>query len=340
MTSKKILAIILALAMILSMAACSSGSNEPAQQPEQGGEETTETVRIGILQFAPHASLDNCYNGIIEGLKEAGFVDGETCTIDFVNGMGEGETNSMAAQKFVTDGCDVIIAIATPSATAAYAAAKDAGIPVIFSAVSSPTGAGLVKDLNDPQTGCSGTSDNLNYPAQMAMMRAFQPDAKTVGILYTTSEANSLAQLEEYQKIAGDYGFEIKAQGVTDASEIASGIASLIASGIDCLCNLTDNNVVNNFSVVTAATDPAGIPCYGSEEEQVAQYGCVGSETLDYIALGKTTGKMAADVLNGADIMTMAVSIVSDSEPVYSKTNMAKFGLELPADYASARAVD
>ena len=110
MTSKKILAIILALAMILSMAACSSGSNEPAPQSEQGGEETAETVRIGILQFAPHASLDNCYNGIIEGLKEAGFVDGETCTIDFVNGMGEGETNSMAAQKFVTDGCDVIIA--------------------------------------------------------------------------------------------------------------------------------------------------------------------------------------------------------------------------------------
>ncbi|MBP5749540.1 MAG: ABC transporter substrate-binding protein, partial [Firmicutes bacterium] len=282
MTSKKILAIILALAMILSLAACSGGSSEPAA-PADGGE-AAEPVRIGILQFAPHASLDNCYNGIVEGLKEAGFVDGETCTIDFVNGMGEGETNSMAAQKFVTDGCDVIIAIATPAATAAYAAAKDAGIPVIFSAVSSPTGAGLVKDLNDPQTGCSGTSDNLNYPAQLAMIRAFQPEAKTIGILYTTSEANSIAQIEEYQNIAGDYGFEIKAQGVTDASEIASGIASLLADGIDCLCNLTDNNVVNNFSVVTAATDPADIPCYGSEEEQVAQYGCVASETLDYVA--------------------------------------------------------
>ncbi len=337
MTNKKVLAIILSLIMILSLAACSGGSNEPAAEPAESGE--TESVRIGILQFAPHASLDNCYNGIIEGLKEAGFVDGETCTIDFVNGMGEGETNSMAAQKFVTDGCDVIIAIATPSATAAYAAAKDAGIPVIFSAVSSPTGAGLVKDLNDPQTGCSGTSDNLNYPAQLAMIRAFQPEAKTVGILYTTSEANSVAQIEEYEKIAGDYGFEIKTQGVTDASEIASGIASLLASGIDCLCNLTDNNVVNNFSVVTAATDPAGVPCYGSEEEQVAQYGCVASETLDYIALGKTTGKMAADVLNGADIMTMPVSIVSDSEPVYSNANLAKFDMAVPADYAGARVV-
>jgi hypothetical protein len=146
-------------------------------------------------------------------------------------------------------------------------------------------------------------------------------------------------QIEEYEKIAGDYGFEIKTQGVTDASEIASGIASLLASGIDCLCNLTDNNVVNNFSVVTAATDPAGVPCYGSEEEQVAQYGCVASETLDYIALGKTTGKMAADVLDGADIMTMPVSIVSDSEPVYSNANLAKFDMAVPADYAGARVV-
>ena len=112
--------------MVFALAACSS-SSEPAAEPEgpaEGGEaaeETADMPRIGILQFAPHASLDNCYKGIVEGLADAGYVDGDTCTIDFVNGMGEGETNSMAAQKFVTDGCDVIVAIATPAATAAYA---------------------------------------------------------------------------------------------------------------------------------------------------------------------------------------------------------------------------
>jgi putative ABC transport system substrate-binding protein len=97
--------------------------------------------------------------------------------------------------------------------------------------------------------------------------------------------------------------------------------------------------VVNNFSVVTAATDPAGIPCYGSEEEQVAQYGCVASETLDYVALGYQTGLMAVDVLGGADVKSMAVYIVSDSEPVYSTANMAKFGLSLPDAYKDAREV-
>ncbi len=331
---KKLISILLIITMILALCACS-----PEKEEKEGNE--NKGIRIGILQFAPHASLDNCCKGILDALKEAGFSDGENgCTIEFVNGNGEMETNSLAAQGFVTKKADIIIAIATPSANAAYAVAKDAGIPVVFSAVSDPLGAGLVKDINNPQTGCTGTSDNLNYSAQLKMIRTFQPEAKTIGFLYTTSEVNSETQLGEYKKLAGDYGFDIKAQGVTDASEIASGIASLAASGIDCICNLTDNNVVNNFSVVTAVTDAKGIPCYGSEEEQVLRYGCVASESLDYLALGRTTGKIAADILKGKDVNTYPVSIVSDSEPVYSKTNLDKFGLALPDDYSGARQVD
>ena len=324
---KRIIALLITLTLVFSLAAC-------------GGKKEEKGVKIGVLQFAPHASLDNCTSGIMKALEDRGYVDGQNgCVIEFINGQGEGETNQLAAQNFVNKGYDIIIAIATPSAVPCYAAAKEAGIPVVFSAVSDPVGAGLVQSAENPQTGATGTSDSLNYTAQLELIRAFQPEARTIGILYTTSEANSLAQLKKYQELAGNYGFEIKARGITDASEVASGIASLIADGIDCLCNLTDNNVVNNFSVVTAATDPAGIPCYGSEEEQVARYGCVASETLDYVALGYQTGLMAADILEGADVKTTAVYIVSDSEPVYSLENMAKFGLSLPDAYKDAREV-
>ncbi len=322
---KKTMTTLLVLAMVFSMAACSSGGD------------AEDLPKIGILQFAPHASLDNCYAGILQGLEESGFVDGETCVIEFINGQGESETNALAAANFVNGNFDIIIAIATPSAMPAYAAAKDAGIPVVFSAVSDPVGAGLVESLENPNTGATGTSDGLNYEGQFELIRAFQPDAKTIGILYTTSESNSLAQLQNYQAIAPGYGFEIIAQGITDASEVASGAASLVAAGVDCINNLTDNNVVNNFSVVTAATDAAGIPCYGSEEEQVAKYGCVASETLDYIALGHTTGVMAAEVLKTGEINSVPVSVVTDSEPVYSSVNMAKFNLALPQAYADAR---
>ncbi len=321
---KKLIAVLLVALLAATLGAC--GKNETS----------SENPKIGILQFAPHASLDNCSEGAIAGLKEAGYENGKNCSIELINAMGEGETNNLAAQGFVSKKLDIIIAVATPSASAAYAAAKDAGIPVIFSAVSSPLGAGLVKDLNNPQSGCSGTSDTLPYDAQLALIRSFQPEAETIGILYTTSEPNSAAQLAEYEKRAPGMGFTIKAQGITDASEVSAGITSLVASGIDCLCNLTDNNVVNNFSVVLAVTDKAGIPCYGSEEEQVLQYGCVAAEGLDYFELGKKTGKMAAEVLQGADIMSMPVQIISESKPFYSSENMAKFGLKLPVEYENA----
>ena len=315
-----------------------AGSPVSAQDEDTAAAAVAEAnfVKIGILQFAPHASLDNCYEGIIEGLKNTGFIDGISATIEFVNGMGEIETNNLAAAGFVSKNYDMIIAIATPSAVAAYAAARDAQIPVVFSAVSDPVGAGLVRSLDFPDTGATGTTDTLNFDGQLKMIRAFLPEAKTIGVLYTTSEANSISQIESLTEAAKDYDFEIKTVGITDASEVAMGAAQLIAEKIDVMNNVTDNNVVNNFSVVTNATDPAGIPVFGSEIEQVARYGCVASESLDYVALGILTGEMAGEILKGEDVMTMPVRVVKDSFPVYNSEIMSKFELQLPADYASA----
>lgn len=339
-SSKKIVCSVLALSMAVCLGACSKSAAPADSTAPEASSTAAADVKIGILQYATHASLFDCYTGIIEGLKNEGYVDGETCTIEYVDGQGEAETNSLAASNFVSNGFDIIIAIATPSATASYAAAKDAGIPVVFSACSDPVGAGLVESLEAPNTGATGTSDSLNFDGQLKMIRAFLPEAKKIGVLYTTSEANSVSQLATLTEMAPDYGFEIVSVGVTDASEVATGAAALIAKGVDCINNLTDNNVVNNLSVVANAADAAGIPIFGSEQQQVAQYGCVASETLDYVALGVTTGEMAGQILKGADIKTLPVSVITDSKPVYSLVNMAKFKLELPTDYASATNVD
>lgn len=339
--TKKLTAVVLAAALALGLTACGGKTaSSPAASASADASASGEKVKIGILQYATHASLDDCYKGIVEGLKEQGYVDGENCTIDFVNGQGETETNNLAATNFVSEGDDIIIAIATPSATACYGAAKDKNIPVVFSACSDPVGAGLVTSLENPGTGATGTSDSLNFDGQLKMIRAMMPNAKTIGVLYTTSEANSVSQLKKLKELAPTYGFEIVDVGVTDASEVATGAQTLVSKKVDCIDNLTDNNVVNNLSVVTNATNAAGIPIFGSEIEQVAKYGCVASETLDYVALGKTTGEMAAKILKGADVKTMPVSVVTDSKPVYSLKNMQKFNLTLPADYSSATNTD
>jgi len=329
---KKLFSLALALMMFVSLSAC--GSKDTTTDSSAPSSDS-KVLKVGILQYAPHPSLDNCYKGIVEGLAEAGYVDGKNIKIDFQNGNGEKDTNNLIASNFVTEKYDLIIAIATPSAMSAYAAAKEAGIPVVFSAVSDPVGAGLAQSLEAPNTGASGTSDSLNLEGQMKMIRAFLPTADTIGILYTTSEPNSVTHLKNFEALAPNYGFKIESIGITDASEVSSGAAALVAKGVDCVNNFTDNNVVNNLSVLLNATNTAGIPVFGSEEEQVKK-GCVASESLDYVALGKTTGAMAAKILGGEDVKSTPVSVVSDSKPVYSAANCATFGITLPEAYTNA----
>lgn len=337
-TMKKLAALACAGAMAVSLAACGNTTNDTGSSSGEGG---ADAVKIGILQYAQHPSLDNCYEGILQGLEEAGYVDGENgVSIDFQNANGNTSDADMMAKTMVSSGCDMIIAIATPAAMSAYAAAKDSNVPVIYAAASDPIGAGLAKDLDNPQTGASGTKDALNLEGQMKMIRAMLPDADTIGILYTTSEPNSVAHLQTFQELAPEYGFTIEAVGITNESEVASGAAALVAKGVDCVNNFTDNNVVNNLSTLLHATDAAGIPVFGSEEEQVRN-GCVASESLDYVKLGAQTGEMAASVLSGeADIMTLPVAVVAESTPVYSAANLAKFNITLPEEYSDATNLD
>jgi putative ABC transport system substrate-binding protein len=194
--------------------------------------------------------------------------------------------------------------------------------------------------MENPGSGATGTSDALNLEGQIKMIRAFLPEAKSIGILYTTGEPNSVSNLRAFRELAPGYGFTVVEQGITGANEVATGAASLIGMGVDCINNFTDNNVVNNLSVLLHAADSAGIPVFGSEIEQVKN-GCVASESLDYVALGVKTGQMAADILSGkADINTIPVAVITDSEPVYSAVNCEKFGINIPDAYAAARNID
>lgn len=334
----KLICLAASLAMACSLAACSGGGTTESQNPENS-QSSGEVLKIGIIQYAAHPSLDNCTEGFIQGLAEAGFVDGENIQIDLQNAQGQQSTSDTMAQTMAASNYDMIVGVATPSAMSAYAAAKEQGIPVVFTAVNDPVGAGIVQSMDAPGTIATGTSDALNLEGQLQMIRAFLPDAKTIGILYTTSEPNSVANLEAFQELAPQYGFEVVAQGITSENEVANGAAALVAKGVDCVNNFTDNNVVNNLGVLLHETDAAGIPVFGSEIEQVKN-GCVASESLDYVALGVQTGQMAAEILNGADPAGMAVQVIDSSEPCYSQANCDKLGVTVPADYASASNVD
>lgn len=340
-TIKKMTSALVAITLAVSCAACSSGtaSSTASTAGSAAASSNSKNFKVGVIQYATHPSLDNCYNGFKAGLEEAGLKDGSNITIDFQNAQGDNANGDLIAKNMVSKKYDLIMGIATPAAMSAYSAAKSTDIPVVFTAVSDAVAAGIVKTNEKPGVNCTGSSDVLPLEQQMKMIRAFLPNAKKIGILYTTSEPNSVSQLAQFKALAPKYNFEIVDVGVTNASEVAAAAATAVSKGVDCINNFTDNNVVDNLSTVLQAASGAKIPVFGSEEEQVKN-GCLASQSIDYVALGKETGKMAAKILKGeAKASDTPVYMVKDCTPVYSKTVMAKLGLTLPKEYSNATAV-
>ena len=280
-----------------------------------------ESVTIGISQFAEHGSLDNCREGFLEGLKEAGYEEGKNLTIEYQNAQADTGNAATIADSFVNKKVDLICAIATPSAMSAYNSAMDADIPVIYTAVSDPAGAGLVNEDGTNVGNITGTSDKLPVTEQMALIRELMPDAKKIGILYTTSEANSVSTIQEYKDHAEEYGFEIVDTGINTIADVEMAAKDL-ASKVDCISNLTDNTVVSALQTVLAAANDAKIPVFGSEVEQVKN-GCVAAVGIDYVALGKQTGEMAAKVLKGEATAAETPFEIYEGGNVYVNTEAA-----------------
>ena len=322
---KKIIAVMLAVIIMLAFAGCGKTQNEK-----------NSVLKIGIIQYMSHPSLDNCYNGVISALESSGL----QYTVDYQIGSGNSADSDCTnfAKNMVAANYDMIIAIATPAAKSAFAATDDTEIPVIFCAVSDPVAAGLVESMDAPGYLCTGTSDVLDLEAQVALIKAMQPEVKSIGILYTSSEDNSITNLKNFKAVCDKEGIEVVATAVQGASDIPSA-AEELASKVDCINNFTDNNVVNNLSVVLTAADKYGIPVYGSEEEQVIN-GCLASVSIDYVALGKVTGEMAVSVLKGEDASTMAVKTITEATPVINSSVLKKLGLSTPEGYSEVKTVE
>lgn len=299
--------------------------------------EAEDSYTIGISQFAEHGSLDNCREGFIQGLSEAGLVEGENLTILFDNAQADMTTASTIADSYVSQNVDLVCAIATPSAMSAYNSCMNTEIPVIYTAVSEPAGAGLAAEDGTPVGNITGTSDALPVTEQLEMIRTLLPEAKKIGIIYTTSEANSVSTIAEYKASAGEYGFEIIDTGINTIADVSMAAADL-AGRVDCITNLTDNTVVSALQTVIDAASAQNIPVFGSEIEQVKD-GCVAAMGLDYIQLGKQTGAMAAKVLLGeTEASEMPYEVITEASLYVNTAAAERISMELDADYINGAA--
>lgn len=280
---KRILAILLSLVLLTS---CVNSEKKSTEK---------ETYKVGINQFAQHESLNNCRKGLIEGLKEQGFEEGKNLEIDYKNADADLSVANQIGQQMASGKNDLVIAIATPSAMASYNALLNTDIPMVYTAITDPVEAQLANEDKSSVGNVTGTSDELPVKAQLETIREILPEAKNLGILYTSSESSSVSTIRVYEKLSKEYGFNLITQVVTQSSDIPLATDNLLTK-VDVVTNILDNNVVNSLPLILEKANSKKIPVFGSEVEQV-KLGCIAAEGIDYIKLGKQTGIMAGKVL-------------------------------------------
>ncbi|MGT2784856.1 tryptophan ABC transporter substrate-binding protein [Streptococcus merionis] len=324
MKNKKLLAVLAALAVfVVAYLGFTSLSGTKGNSQATNSEHKT----IGVLQFVTHESLDEIYRGIEQGLADEGYQKGDNLTINFMNAEADQSQIQKMSEKLVADKNAALIGIATPAAQGLANATKD--IPVIMGAVTDPVGANLVTDLKKPGGNITGVSDATPVADTVELIQAITPDAKTIGVLYSSSEDNSLSQVEAFTEAAERADYTVVPYAVPSTNEIATTVTAMLPK-VDAVWTPTDNTIASAFPTVISAAKEAKKPVYTSVETMVEEGG-IASVTLSQFDLGVATGKMVAAVLNGADPAKTPVEIFSEGTIVVNKKVAEELGLTIPA---------
>ncbi|WP_349948052.1 ABC transporter substrate-binding protein [Lacrimispora sp. BS-2] len=308
--SAKVLSLVLAGAMMMSLSACGSKTSDPAtsaaEKTGEAAESTAEKTedgkqfKIGVLQLVQHAALDATNKGFIQALDDAGL----NYTVDQQNASGDQPTCQTIASKLVNDKDDLILAIATPAAQAVAGATSD--IPILMTAVTDPAASDLVESNDNPGGNVSGTSDLTPVKEQISLLKQILPDAKNVGILFCSAESNSEIQAKMAKEAIEAEGMTAVEYTVSSSNEIQTVVTSMVGK-IDALYVPTDNTIAAGMATVSMVANENGIPVICGEEGMV-KAGGLATYGIDYYELGYLTGQQAVKILKeGADISKMPI---------------------------------
>ena len=317
---KKLLSMLLIAATTLTMAAGCAGT--------EGGNTADDVTNIGVIQYMPHASLDEAYEGFVDGLAEAGYVDGDNIKIDFQNASGEA-TNCQQICDVFNGSADMVLAIATPAAQSAVNVFQDTDVPVLFTAVTDAVGAGLVESNENPGKNVTGTLDMPVIADQIAVIKDVLPEVKTLAILYTSSEANSEIQAEEAKAAAEKLGMDVIIQTSSTSNDIPQVIASVVGTA-DAIYIPSDNAFANAMATVNNAAVENQIPVFCAVEAMIAEGG-IATTAINYYELGKQTAAQAVRILEGESASGIAVETQKECALVVNETFAKSVGVEIPA---------
>lgn len=307
---KRITALLMTGVMALSLTACSQKTEETT-----GTETTTEqtnategkTYKIGVIQLVQHSALDKTNEGFVAALKDAGI----NCEIDQQNAAGDQSACQTIAQTLVDNENDLIFAIATPAAQAVAGITETT--PILLSAVTDPAASGLVETNEKPNCNVSGTSDLTPVKEQIDLLQQILPDVKTVGLLYSSAEANSVLQIEMAKEALETSGIAYKDYTVSSSNEIQTVVESMLGN-VDAIYTPTDNMIAAGMATVAMVANENKIPTICGEGGMV-EAGGLATYGIEYYQLGYMAGQQAVDILTkGADIKTMPIGYMDASK--------------------------
>ncbi|MEK0399969.1 ABC transporter substrate-binding protein [Streptococcus suis] len=289
---KKLATISVASMGLLTLAACSSSSEQAS----------SDVVKVGVLQYMEHESLTAAREGFVAELEANGYKEGEKLVLDYQNAQGD-QANLQTISEQLIDGNDIVLAIATPSAQSLATVSTET--PIVFTAVTDPLSADLVESIEKPGGLLTGTSDQAPIDKQVELLGQAVPDAKTVGILYTTSERNSEVQVEQAKELLEKAGYKVVVKGITSTNEVQDATTSLMKD-VDALFIPTDNTVASTMTMIGELSVEHKVPVIGGSTDMVDEGGLLTYGT-NYEALGRQTAKMAIKIIEGANVSETVV---------------------------------
>ncbi|OFW59185.1 MAG: hypothetical protein A2133_00310 [Actinobacteria bacterium RBG_16_64_13] len=332
-----VLGILLAMSALVFLAGGCGGtdtttteSTGPASTDTTAGE-VTGNFTIGVTQIVSHPALDATVEGFKEAMAEQGFVEGKNVTYDLQNAQGEMPNASTIAQKFVGDGVDLILSVATPTSQAVVKATTT--IPIVFAAVTDPVAAGLVTNPDAPEANVTGVSDMLPVQPHLDLIKKIVPNVKTIGLLYNAGEANSVALVEKEKAAAEAMGLKVVEATASSSSEVLAAAQSLVGR-VDAISVLTDNTVVSALESVVKVCQENKIPLIAGDTDSVKR-GAVAALAFDYKDHGKQAGIVAAQILKGTLISKIAVQYAQNLQLAINQAAATAMGVTIPDDLKS-----
>ena len=329
---KRMTALVLAMSLAaVSLAGCGSTGKDSGDSKKKADD---DVYHVGVIQLVEHEALDAATEGFQDALKEK---LGDKVVFDVQNAQGEETNCATICTKFVNDDVDLIMANATQALTSAATATPD--IPIVGTSVTDFVTTGTVESNDKPGTNVTGTSDLAPIDQQIALLKRLVPDAKTVGILYCSSEANSVYQAEEAQKELEKEGIKVEVYTVADSNDIQQ-VVTKAADNSDAIYIPTDNTIASNMEIVKNVTVPEKVPVIAGEENMCA-VGGLATLSISYYNIGYNAGLMAYDILvNGKDPAEMPIQYADEITLKYNAEIASELGIQIPDDMVAIEKED